>query len=343
MSDTIYKFIRFLNKLRTELYFELLKTEDNKIMYKESIEKLKEMTYFFMDVGSIESAHPNYEIFNDFELLSELLEATNGQSEEKFEIIMTAIKSNIDKGLLNIIIDVTKDEDEYFIKRYKEILVSHRTISKSYFNKKNYNEKDIEKIILAIKVLGVNESITSEIFNILKTDLYKRIAKEKKKQTENINTNGKYSINEYYDKQKERKEIIEELNSYFNYEKMEAIRPLSTREKVHCVELLGLIGATNEEKLKFLKIVEAVPRKDEDKGLSPIAEFVDNYDKLKYYENSYGLQQHLKTIKDYLEQTFICDDEEYAFWSSEIKSELDKAMKWIPKTYEYELSKSKMK
>lgn len=337
---------RYLQSNKNHL--ELLKRLPNmyRIEYEAGIIDMVKKIISFLQ-GDLYKENSSSDFFENFEFIDYELERLDYLPQEKLEIIAAVVKRNIELGILQPNMRTIETTEKYFIEDLARIIdrrgivEGHRIIMDYYLEKQQSDKYDIQQIDDALVYLKIEKTTRKEIIDYLIKKHKQKIKREKKEQAKSKDsyTGGKYSIKEYYDKQNERKQIIEELNKYFNYEKMEVIRPLSTREKVHCVELLGLIGSSNEEKLKFLKMFESIPKVYK----NSIVEFIDNYEKLKYYENSYGLQQYLKTIQDYLEFIFICDDEEYACWKDEIEHELNGVMKILPKTYEYELSRGKVK
>lgn len=341
---------RYLQSNKNHL--ELLQRLPNmyRIEYEAGIIDMVKKIISFLE-GDLYKENSSSDFFENFEFIDYELERLDYLPQEKLEIIAAVVKRNIELGILQPNMRTIETTEKYFIEDLARIIdrngiiEGHRIMMAYYLEKQQFHQSDIQQIDEALMYLKINGNTRKEIKDYLIGKYQRQVRREEKKNLEkhakskDSYTGGKYSIKEYYDKQNERKQIIEELNKYFNYEKMEVIRPLSTLEKVHCVELLGLIGSSNEEKLKFLKMFESIPKVYK----NSIVEFIDNYEKLKYYENSYGLQQYLKTIQDYLEFIFICDDEEYACWKDEIEHELNGVMKILPKTYEYELSRGKVK
>lgn len=233
------------------------------------------------------------------------------------EIISKKIKQNY------------KNSNSYF--SCSNLIECHRIIKECYLDKKdNQSEEDIEKTIKAFKNLGVADQICNNFRVILKNQ-------RKKKEKKNIEISIKSKKTEISKSltQKEYRLILEELNNYYDFNDMYPIRPLSLSERMYCLELLLKVGYNNSQILQFLKSFEYYP----DKYNNVISKYLENYDKIKYYEEKYGLQEFVKNLEDWFLELFICNDKDYIDMKGIMTSELDIVMKQLPKTYEYELKK----
>ncbi len=108
-------------------------------------------------------------------------------------------------------------------------------------------------------------------------------------------------------------------------------RPLSLEQKIFYLSILTKMNVSKEERCLFLRNCEIIC-----KSGNPIVNFLDNYKRLKYYEESVGLQQEIAFMEGCIEEMKSCSKEDYLFWQNSLKNELQQVEHWIPKNFEYE-------
>lgn len=317
-------------------------------------------------------------VFTDFDMLSKYLILSNLSTKDRLNVIILFIEKNISTGIIdedtkylnpkllksynlkkfnksrldeilyngeiNLLLqqDDSKLNSNEIKKKYELLSVlgkdyiSSNIIKNNILVKKHYidiegncTEYDIDKLINALLGLGVDESICKDIKNMLKKDLDNSIAKSSRKMTKEVGIISDYSND---------REIKKELRNYFDFYRMEAIKPLSLKDRIYCVSLLVKLNADMEKIIKFLRISECDYNKQ-----NPIVLYNQLYEKLKYYEEKYNLSNELNELEQYFSEIFIADTDDYEFWKSSIEENLNRVLKLIPRTYEYELDKASNK
>ena len=74
---------------------------------------------------------------------------------------------------------------------------------------------------------------------------------------------------------------------------------------------------------------------------NPIVLFNRLFGRLNYYSENEELCESVKQLMEFFQEIFICSNEDYEFWKSMIAEELDKALSFVPKTYEYEIEEGR--
>ena len=114
---------------------------------------------------------------------------------------------------------------------------------------------------------------------------------------------------------------------------MEIVSEIDYETMIRLTSLMLRIGINKDEIKRFIsKVKDTFVVSD-----NAITNFVHEYDRLNYYFEDYDL----KNILEYLEEIFICSNEDYLFWKDEIEKELDKLLSRIAYKYDYELEVAK--
>ena len=133
--------------------------------------------------------------------------------------------------------------------------------------------------------------------------------------------------------EKEYRQIKKEIRQYYDLYHMELVSEIDYETMIRITSLMLRIGVNKDEIKRFIsKVKDTFVMSD-----NSITNFVHEYDRLTYYFEDYDL----KNILEYLEEIFICSDEDYLFWKDEIKKELDKLLSRITYKYDYELEVAK--
>lgn len=133
--------------------------------------------------------------------------------------------------------------------------------------------------------------------------------------------------------EKEYRLIKKEIRQYYDLYHMELVSEIDYETMIRLTSLMLRIGVNKDEIKRFIsKVKDTFVVSD-----NAITNFVHEYDRLNYYFEDYDL----KNILEYLEEIFICSDEDYLFWKDEIEKELDKLLIRIAYKYDYELEVAK--
>lgn len=220
-------------------------------------------------------------------------------------------------------------------KNMSKIIINSRMIKDHLIDKgTSYITDDIKEVVIAFKNLNVTEDICNCVKYILEKDLEKRITKESAKKT----VYDLYIPQEHSKKyltDKEYRQIKKELRNYFDFYNMKPVRELSQEEIMYCASLALKLNINKDTVRLFFIIMEKQYNND-----NPIAQFIQNYNKIKYYEEKFELEESVDIINEAIKECFIASAEDYKVWKEMIKLELDEINKKMPKNYEYELVKA---
>ncbi len=313
------------------------------------------------------------QIFIDYPLISSFLEDKKFSNQEKIEIFFYFIEKNnisfqecemgnpvlidvtklrqlyspnsnpeafdklIQKIDLNKII-ISKDsqlsKQEIQIKKYimqifddslakdKISIQMHTSLDKHYFKKKDtYTEKDLQYIRVALKYLGISDKDRTIILNSLKKNLKKRtevVVEEKRRKEETF---------DYQDAFLKVSEVVDLKNMFPK-------KSLTLEERIYYLALLTKMNVSKEERYLFLRNCEMYA------NMNPIAMYITEYEKLKYYEEKVGLQQELAYLEELAQEAMLSNNEDYAVWKESMQAELKKIYAWIPKNFAYEVEEA---
>lgn len=221
-------------------------------------------------------------------------------------------------------IEATKERDQLFMKL-------HDLIQEHYLSKQDsFNATDLKYINFALQKLLNNSSICAIIIRSLEKSLEKRILNQKKKDAPKIlKKENNYN---YKALEKEVSEVIELKDMYPK-------RPLSLKEKIYYLSILTRMNVNKEERFQFLRNCEMLK-----KEIVELEEYQNILNRLRYYEESVGLQSEVQSIEECLTEMKKTNlqTEEYLMWEEILKDILKKIEHWIPKNYEYEEEQVKL-
>lgn len=89
------------------------------------------------------------------------------------------------------------------------------------------------------------------------------------------------------------------------------------------------------------KTIETFIDRSKPEYKNPIARYINNYDKLKYYEEKLEFKDNLETLDEMFKETFVAAPSDYQDWKQMLNQELTAIESKIPNTCEYELHKAK--
>lgn len=241
------------------------------------------------------------------------------------------------KNDLSILLDQSIIEE-----RADALVKNYRQIKKHYFDKKvidengivqiDLSQEDIEKVMDSLDKFGIKSDLYQSIKYLLEKDLKKRQKQEENKVSHSIIGSKEPTKKLLTDKEYKQKK--KEIKKYFNTYTGEVQRPLSNEEVLYCAHLMLEIDEHPD-------IIRKLFMRTGQEIANPITKFVQQYDKLKYYEEKLGLEDSIKIMQESFQELFIANDEDYLFWKNVINQELNKAESHLSGKYEYELEQAK--
>lgn len=212
-------------------------------------------------------------------------------------------------------------------KKYRPIVEAHKDVKEHYLDiKSSYNDDDIDVVVGALSTIGLSDDFCYQSRELLL---------QKKKNTTIDTISSTTSIVKKTESKtitkKEYYKLKEEINSYFDLDEMEAIRPLYIEERANLIYLLEKYGMKKDDIIRILKIVEK-----ENIWRNPISVLNDIYEKLKYY-NDGSLTESLEILKLCISEVCLMQESDRYENTIEFAREcLDSILSEVPKTYEYE-------
>lgn len=379
MQEAIQKFIEYLKSLKKErvtisnlVSYDLPLKQHTYYVYNSEV-----LDYYIKYASSdIENYAEYTELFNDFEDLSNILLNSPLAPRERFEVINFFMLRNMpDKDVEEIRIFKAKDilNHPYFINRqeelksilsskeffkilygpveslsmyelclkadieavFSEIQCSYNDIadkmlelSKCFYNDKEKTAEDIEKAFAILESVGV----ARELIIPFKVKMLKEL---KRKETEK---NIKPMIKKEPKAQLDYAKITQELENYIDLATCEAKKFATLDEQIHCVYLMLKINIKTNDIVKYLRSCELYQNLE---NINPIAYYNMCFEKLKYYEEKYGLEENIKVLENYFQELIVCNDDDYLFWKNALEEEFKETEKYLPKNGEYELTKGR--
>lgn len=303
------------------------------------IDKLKQIDYL-LEILKDEKQEIISEmvLFTDFAMLSKLLLESNLNAKEKANIVLFFLEKDMRdfyKDAFIIAYEDIKDlkmpsmsEEEFkkfvqgksfvafFEKDFEElteeekifdlqlririnekklsnsIIGALKSIQRHYFNKKiDLNETDIRITTKSMEVLGVSQGICNAFQNMLKNKIIKD---RKERQPSSKKTIVEKTEYDYKSLEKEVSEVID-------LKDMKPKRYLSLEEKIYYLSILTKMNVSKEERSLFLRNCEMVLEE-----ASPLKTYVENYNRLKYYEESVGLQKEIAFMEECFKEMLLC-------------------------------------
>ncbi len=321
------------------------------------------------------------EIFVNFKELSELLFNAKLKRKEKLEIIMFIIERNISTGMLsnygstnyylntnllnnyhfkNVSLNeilaflnskkyyelTMKREDELSIlekdilesidnafkvgaTNLEPIVVNHQILKKHLLDKKpDINLDDVKLIILALKNLGLTQILLDEIQDYLVNLV------NKKKNNYDISIKPVYEYKTNLSN-KELKILNKELSFYYDLDNDIAFRFLTLDEQIKALYLMQKLGFTKDRINNILVKINKLNL------THPISLYKELYKRFCYYKNNEEVSNLLKELEEYFKNIFICDIDEYEIIKLCFEEDMQKLLKIIPNTFEFEYEQAK--
>lgn len=213
----------------------------------------------------------------------------------------------------------------------------HRNISMHYFEKiDSFDYDDVRAILCVLESFGVPKNMCDSFKYYFDREVKKREPKEEvvivrdfhKKLDENRITEKEYNL------------LNRELKKYFDLDDMYMEEPLTIDMQIYCVSLMMKMRISLDTIKKALKVMNRNNKNLSD-NVNPIVLFNRLYGRLNYYSENEELVEAISQIMNFFQEIFICSNDDYEFWKSMIGEELEKALTFVPNTYEYEIEEAK--
>lgn len=281
------------------------------------------MIHFFLDLfdGTIEKENGKT-VFMHFNILCQLLNKGDFSKKEKLNIVLYLLEKNM--GNLEedaIIIDydnISESEQE----KENDSLAALKCIKRHYFDKQeNLDETDILVTIKSMEVLGIEDILCIAFQKTLEKKLQRN---EKENQSLSKPTIVKKIEYDY-------KSLEKEVSEAIDLKDMKPKRYLTLEEKIYYLSILTRMNVLKEERHLFLRNCEMISIES-----TPTMDYLENYNRLKYYEESVGLQKENSFMEECFKEMMLCSHEDYSFWRQSLEETLKQVEHWIPKNFEYE-------
>lgn len=213
----------------------------------------------------------------------------------------------------------------------------HRNISMHYFEKiDSFDYDDVRAILCVLESFGVPKNMCDSFKYLLDKEVRKREPKEEIIIVRDFHQ----KLDEKRVSEKEYKLLNRELKKYFDLDNMYVEEPLSIDMQIYCVSLMIKMGISDATIKKAL-IVMNRNNKYLSGNENPIVLFNRLFGRLNYYNENEELRESINQLMSFFQEIFICSSEDYEFWKSMIGEELEKALTFVPKTYEYEMEEAR--
>lgn len=116
---------------------------------------------------------------------------------------------------------------------------------------------------------------------------------------------------------------------------MDPKRALTKEEEIQVLIILARMHIDREQRRTFLRKSEMLVG-----SKHPFTKYVENYDKLKYYEAKVGIQKELNDMEEYFGNLFLADEETYVCSREFLDETLKKVNSILPKNFLYEETKA---
>lgn len=367
---------KLAEEIKKEAFSVMLSNDFNKDARLKEIDlKDREVSNFKKYFTKLRDYEENHgEIFADYKILCSYLDSSFLSNKDKYYIILYFIEKNVHSGILvsdtllvdlkdlenkgvnervakfirNLIIDkklqefmtrsvseLTEGELEIYntIKMFAIDLTPYKDTTLLFKNhlvdkRDNLTEYDLDVIESTLIDVGVSEDCLSAFLNVLRKDMSKQVKEEtpvviqrqEVKRDPNILTDKEY------------KAIKKEVRSIYDHYNRKLLREVTSyKEMLEIAKKMARVGYEEYDIENFFR--EVMKTIDID-YLNIIGDFVSNFDKYSYYLE----EDTINEILEYMGEMFICDDETYEFWKSEVSRILRYEGHKFKNKYDYELS-----
>lgn len=289
---------------KVKIFFSIIQKNCN------TLEQQPETIHEIIDLNEFKKIYaPKMELYEFDEMIKNMDLIRIGSSpQELLNEEELLIKQKIEETIC-----ITHEENKTFIQM-------HKNIQEHYFNKlESFNSKDLEIINLSLKNIGVRPKFCSMTMRLL----------NKKVRKNNLRTDQKIEKSKVeYD----YSSLEKEANEAIDLKDMKPKRALSLEEKIYYLGILTRMNVSKEERNLFLRNCEFVHTEE-----NPMLKYMENYNRLKFYEASSGLQNEISNMEKCFNEMTLCSHEDHFFWKNYLEEKLKEIEQWIPKNYEYEV------
>lgn len=220
---------------------------------------------------------------------------------------------------------------------YRQI---HKLIKERYFdNLTDFTQEDVKIFVEQLKKMGLSERYCEFLIEYLNIKAIKTSQKKNRQQQDNnpsspvkLETTKKPTLSK-----KETNILYKELSTFYNPDTKTITRYLTIKEIIYCLRLMRKLNFNDSSIDIFLKCVEKSNRQYK---IHPITQYIELYNKLKYYEERLNLQDSLSYIESIMQEMCILNEEDYGEWKKLLEEELSNIVRVITPEHEYELKKS---
>lgn len=367
---------KIAEEIKKEAFSVMLSNDFNKdVRLKEIDLRDREVTNFKKYFTSLKDYEENHgEIFADYKILCSYLDSSYLNSRDKYYIILYFIEKNIHSGILvsdtllvdlkdlenksvnervakfirNLIVnnglqefmtrnvsELTEGELEIYntIKMFAIDLTPYKDTTLLFKNhlvdkKNSLTEYDIDVVESTLIDVGVSEDCLSAFLNVLRKDMSKQVCvetpiviqRQEVKRDPNLLTDKEY------------KAIKKEVRSVYDHYNRKLLREVTSYKEM--LEIAKKMARVDYEEYDIENFFREVMKQLNIDYLNIIGEFVSNFDKYSYYLE----EDTINEILEYMGEMFICDDETYKFWKSEVSRILRNEEHKFKNKYDYELA-----
>lgn len=211
--------------------------------------------------------------------------------------------------------------------------VAHQVLKECYFKNEELTLDDINKILSALKILKIDNNLFESFHQMLKKEIDKK-EKNKEKDNYNIEEIRKNNILRRKKYESKKSKLTEELELYLDLKQILPKRFLNKNEVYRVIYILKLLNVDEELIKKILKNNELYITE-----MSIIEKYNYYIDRINYYK----LVDDVKELTDFYSEILKTkkeDEEDKKFFENYLNDKLQYILRYIPKTYEFELSKN---
>ncbi len=219
------------------------------------------------------------------------------------------------------------------------VVEQHKLIKAHYFDKlDSFTEEDVDIFLGVLRDWGLYENIIRSFKGILMKEIEKRnqplkvvtpatiVVKEEKREQKKYLSLKEYNL------------LSRELKRYFDVTDMMMVQPLNLELQIYVISLMIKMGFTDDVLKKALKAMNKDIKKSNE---NPLTTFAKVYSKLTYYKSVESLSEAVKDMMSFMQEMFICSQEDYISLKEIMGEELEKALGLVPNGFEYEIEEAK--
>lgn len=215
------------------------------------------------------------------------------------------------------------------------IYAQNKNIYDHYILKKDtFDAEDIPIIITSFQNSGVSAKLCEEFSAYLTYTAQKRQSKTVQPVlTSSPKKVAQTPIQEPTLSKKDHYKLMKELNTYFDFDNMQAIRVLIEEEIARCLDILHTL---KESSTKIEQFIIKENRFKKQNIANNFALYLEIYHKLKFYESKLNISAELEELEMYFQEMFLSSSDDYAEWKENFEATLNNVYRQIQPLTEYE-------